>query len=139
MPPAKRHRLLPRNVVLLEHVCPGQPVHVDWMIAKDHGGHGPLTTYRIKTRLDAMASGGSQSLEPLADHRPRYLRCDGPLSGGRGDVRRLASGRAWSGADEDTLIVQWKTGPAAGRLQRIRLHKEPSSNMQVHCEGWDGP
>ncbi|MCH2147927.1 MAG: hypothetical protein MK095_00645 [Phycisphaerales bacterium] len=131
--------MFPRKLVLLEHVSPDQPVHVDWMIAKDHGGHAPLETYRITMRLDAMKSGGSQILEPLADHRPRYLRCDGPLGGGRGHVRRLATGRAWSGHDQNALIVQWKTGPAAGRLQQVRIDTGSHGDVQVHCEAWDGP
>lgn len=139
MPSEKRHRALPRELVLLEHACPGQPTHVDWMMAKDDGGYEPLTTYRIEVRLDAMEEGGSQELESLVDHRPRYLRCDGPLGLGRGDVRRLARGRVWTCGDHGGLIVQWKTGPAAGRVQRIHILKEAHSAPQVHCEGWDGP
>ena len=49
-----------------------------------------LRTWRLATPPDAA---GPIDAEPLADHRVAYLDYEGPVSGGRGEVRMLGSGR----------------------------------------------
>ena len=50
-------------------------------------------------------------LTPLPDHRSEYLTYEGPVSGGRGSVRRVASGGyAVRHADGETLVVELDTG-----------------------------
>ena len=77
-----------RYVVLHHTDYPGQPDHFDLMLAVD--ADGPLKTWRL-TRWPA-ASG--DVAEPIHDHRRRYLTYEGPISGGRGEVRRVAAGEA---------------------------------------------
>jgi hypothetical protein len=130
---------LPRHLVLLLHECPNAPTHVDWLVAGDISGHTPLKSFRIADRLDAMHAGGRQAVVPLPDHRPRYLRCDGPLSRDRGVVRRLARGRLWTSSEPDVFRILWRTGSAAGQTQWIRLLPGSTKHaLDVCCEGWNG-
>lgn len=69
--------------VLLEHRRDG--VHWDLMFEA-----GPvLWTWAID---EPVVAGGDLSARRLADHRPAYLDYEGPISGGRGTVRRVAEG-----------------------------------------------
>ena len=130
---------LPRHLVLLLHECPDAPTHVDWLIAGDISGHKPLKSFRITDRLDGMKVGARQPMTQMDDHRPRYLHCDGPLSDGRGFVRRLALGRLWTSTEPDVFRILWRTGPAAGQIQWIRLDGSPGEqHPDVTCEGWNG-
>ena len=72
--------------------------HVDWMIAQDPRGERPLVTFRLEGRLDELGGGQCLRAERIADHRPRYLRYEGPISGDRGSVRRLTNPRTRSHA-----------------------------------------
>lgn len=97
---------MPRTV-LLEHRLPGGDWHIDWLLDRD--GRSPLLTFRLPRRQRAAlalpgAGGGCQLLsipppsaftaERIPDHRRRYLDFEGPISGGRGSVRRIAEGEA---------------------------------------------
>jgi hypothetical protein len=75
--------------VVLHHTGFG-PEHYDLMFerADDVRRAAPLETFRspcwpIASRV---------RLERLGDHRRAYLEYEGPLSGGRGEVRRVAAG-----------------------------------------------
>jgi len=81
-----------RSTVLLHHELPGGAEHVDWMIATDEEHREPLISFRLARRLDDLASGDSLDAERTPDHRPAYLTYEGPVSGGRGTVRRLRAG-----------------------------------------------
>jgi hypothetical protein len=77
--------------VLLEHRWDG----VHWDLMLEHGD--ALRTWA----LDApIAPGTTIPARPLADHRLAYLDYEGPISGGRGEVRRVDRGgyevRVWS-------------------------------------------
>jgi hypothetical protein len=75
--------------VILEHDHP-MP-HFDLMLEV-----GPvLRTWRLAAPPEA---GVSPSAHPLPDHRPLYLAYEGPVSGGRGVVRR------WDGGTYDGLV-----------------------------------
>ncbi|MFK7961181.1 MAG: hypothetical protein AB8G96_11730 [Phycisphaerales bacterium] len=86
----------PRPFVLLEHVRPDHPVHYDWLLATDPEGSGPLLSWRLATRLDRTRPAGPEPAvlhaARAAAHRAVYLTYEGPVSGNRGTVTRVASG-----------------------------------------------
>jgi len=69
-----------------------------------HSGHGPahydlmlqcggaLATWRLPADPGALEPGGEIPAERLADHRQAYLTYEGPVSRGRGRVRRVHRG-----------------------------------------------
>lgn len=75
----------PLRFVVLHHTGLGEP-HFDLMLERSPGG--PLQTFR----LPDWPVTRRMSLTPLGDHRPDYLDYEGPVSGGRGAVRRVAAG-----------------------------------------------
>ena len=83
---------------LLEHGRDGAS-HRDFLLERD----GASATWAIASPI---ASGRDLRAERLADHRNLYLDYEGPIPGGRGEVRRLARGtyttREWS---EDRVAV----------------------------------
>ena len=74
--------------VLLRHSLPDGSHHFDWMLARDDSGS--LLTFR----LDEDISLGCQRFSGprLPEHRRRYLEYEGPVSGDRGRVDRVARG-----------------------------------------------
>ncbi len=93
--------------VVLEHRLSDHDFHFDWLIDRD--GRSPLLTFRIPppslvqgapgARLPgcpllSIAPPASFTAERIADHRRLYLDYEGPISGGRGEVRRIAAGDA---------------------------------------------
>jgi hypothetical protein len=73
---------MPRFVIL-EHDHPF--LHCDLMLE----GEGVLFTWR----LDALPEvGKTLAAERIGDHRMMYLDYEGPVSGGRGSVRRVEGG-----------------------------------------------
>ena len=129
-----------RPTVQLRHELPDGSSHVDWMLARDPLGRAPLVTFRLPGRVDELApgtDGGTMRAERIADHRPSYLTHEGPVSRGRGVVRRLRSGRIleWTGDEAGwRLTLLWASqgdggsddaGPAAGRATRQTLFLEP--------------
>ncbi|SIO01474.1 DNA polymerase Ligase (LigD) [Singulisphaera sp. GP187] len=69
--------------VILEHHWNG--VHWDLMLERD----GVLRTWAVD---EAIVPGRNLPARALADHRLHYLEYEGVISGGRGSVRRCASG-----------------------------------------------
>ncbi len=86
---------MPRYVVL-HHTGYGEP-HYDLMVERDDVG--PLATWRL-TRWPVQ---GRIEAVPLPDHRRVYLEFEGPISGGRGEVCRIASGHCTWKRDELVL------------------------------------
>lgn len=97
---------MPSRMVLIEHTLTDGSMHYDWMLhhppengsaAPDHGLADPgdndkvLLTFRVLERIDKdkVQTFTGDMLEP---HRYKYLRFEGPVSGKRGSVRRVASG-----------------------------------------------
>ena len=108
--------------VVLHHTGHGEP-HYDLMFQRPDAHE--LRTFRssvwpITTRT---------LLTPLPDHRAAYLDYEGPVSGGRGDVRRIEAGRfAGAGAqvgDAGGLLLHLAVGERAGapasRQERLAL------------------
>lgn len=75
--------------VLLRHDLPDGSHHFDWMLARDNDG--PLLTFRLDRDISLDAD--PFEAEHLADHRRAYLQYEGEVSGNRGTVVRIASGR----------------------------------------------
>ena len=69
--------------VLLEHDCPA--LHWDFLLEQPDAA----ATWRL---CDFPWPGRSVWSERIADHRLLYLVYEGPVSGNRGSVRRIASG-----------------------------------------------
>jgi hypothetical protein len=130
----RRHTVGMPRFVLLRHECPpelGAPSHWDLMLE-----NGPaLATWRLFD-LPAPAP-SSVSATKLADHRLEYLEYEGPLSGGRGDVRRIDAGQF---EDIDISGTRWQVrfvgtvleGPAVlefrgGEAWTLRLPSESSA------------
>lgn len=106
--------------VLLEHRWNG--VHHDLMFERD----GALRTWAIEEALEGAKEVAARA---LPDHRIAYLEYEGPISGERGEVRRVDEGEyeeiAWG---ERRVVVRvagqrWRgvleleaqeTGPSAG-------------------------
>ena len=88
-----------RRFVVLRHEGVPQP-HFDLMIESTPGGK--LLTWRS----DVWPIVEPTNLKHLGDHRRDYLDYEGPLSGGRGHVKRVAAGTAdMHRATDDELIA----------------------------------
>ena len=85
---------MPRYVIL-QHMMPphsGRESHYDLMLEDN----GKLVTWAIP---ELPRAGLQTTATKLADHRLAYLDYEGPVSGDRGEVRRVQSG--------DYLASQW--------------------------------
>ena len=75
-------------------------------------------------------------MTPMDDHRPRYLHCDGPLSGGRGRFADWLRGRLWTSIESGTckILCENRAGDEV-QTQWIRFSID---GLEVCCEGWNG-
>ncbi len=86
--------------------------HFDLMFETSPGS--PLATWRSP----AWPLRADTPLTPLPDHRAEYLTYEGPVSGNRGHVRRVAAGRhAVLNAGGETFAVKLEDGTVL-RLRR---------------------
>ncbi len=78
---------MPRFVILRHDLPPqaDRPTHWDLMLEQADG----LATWALAA---PPAAGHTVAATRLADHRPRYLTFEGPLSGDRGAVTRWDAG-----------------------------------------------
>src|SRR5687768_14660009 len=79
--------LMPRYVIL-QHITPPEAergTHYDLMLEQD----GKLVTWAIP---EPPRAGLRTSATKLSDHRLAYLDYEGPISGDRGEVRRVDVG-----------------------------------------------
>jgi hypothetical protein len=97
-----------RRTVVLLHKRHGFPDHFDWLIDQpDLNAEHRLITFRVVDRPDLC---GSFTAQKSPDHRAIYLDYEGELSGGRGEVSRVAEGKVMHlsrGADELRATVKW--------------------------------
>lgn len=105
--------------VLLRHECPPDyrvGSHWDLMLERD----GVLLTWSLQ-QLPAQWGGDAGErieAERLADHRLAYLDYEGPVSGNRGAVTRVAGGEfTWVSCDEQRIEVELTSGAIAGRVE----------------------
>jgi len=97
--------------VQLRHDMPDGSSHVDWLIGRDDSGESRLLTFRLPAPLGDLDPARTHVIERIADHRPKYLTYEGAITGGRGEVDRIASGRAvWRRSEPRTarLITRWE-------------------------------
>jgi hypothetical protein len=132
-----RTKLIP--TVQLRHELPDGEQHIDWLIAQDPAGSMPLITWRLARRVDELHAGFSMPAERRPDHRPRYLRYEGPLSGDRGRVRREAVGEITTSTvslqnlqSACVIEVAWKKHGAI-LVQHLSLTPNSPENWIVAC------
>jgi hypothetical protein len=97
----------PVRYVVLHHTGHGEP-HFDLMIEAEAGG--ALMTWRLPT----WPVDRPMPVERLADHRRAYLDYEGPVSRGRGEVRRVAAGTVTLAArpnETDVLELTFNNAP----------------------------
>jgi len=84
------------RTVILEHTA-ADGVHHDWLIEDPRlpdpkAADARLWTARVAPPPAHWAALGRFDVEVIAPHRRHYLAYQGPISGGRGRVRRVAEG-----------------------------------------------
>ena len=108
------------RTVLLRHELPDGSAHYDWMIQREGENPGELITFRVRERIDGGGV-GAFSAERVGDHRGAYLEYEGPVSGGRGTVRRVATGEMAIARDgEAEFECAGRLGDAVGRFRGRR-------------------
>jgi hypothetical protein len=106
----------PLRFVVLWHDGIPQP-HFDLMFESEP--HGRLITYRSP----AWPLVEPTDLIPLGEHRREYLTYEGPVSGNRGQVRRVAEGTfEWRTRAADRLEIQLLTPIQA--IMRVEISDE---------------
>jgi hypothetical protein len=78
------------RTVLLQHTLPDGTFHYDWMLESPSDQDG-LLTFRVDARIDEASCVRFEGVR-LRPHRRAYLDYEGEVSGGRGEVRRIAAG-----------------------------------------------
>ncbi|HYE60463.1 MAG TPA: hypothetical protein VD997_00580 [Phycisphaerales bacterium] len=73
----------------------GESDHYDWMFERPQEAGGKLVSFRILQALD-LSEPQEFAAVRTPDHRREYLEYEGPVSGGRGRVLRVASGECLS-------------------------------------------
>lgn len=105
---------LPTRMALLRHVVADDAWHYDWLIEPAPGGR--LITFRVHEPIHE-AGGHAFDGERIGEHRRVYLDYEGPLSGDRGSVERVAVGRCRVERDSPDLLDLWADwGRGAARL-----------------------
>jgi hypothetical protein len=103
---------MPRFVVL-EHDHP----HLHWDLMLEAGNS--LRTWRLATPLQP---GRPIAAEALGMHRSAYLDYEGPVSGGRGQVKRSDAGVfKWEVDSEARVVVRLEGQCYRGRAELVRL------------------
>lgn len=119
--------------VLLRHELADGSWHFDWMLAAGGADAAhPLTTFRVTQRPDEPGTLRFDA-ERIGDHRREYLTYEGPVPGGRGNVRRVTGGTCRIDADDWIFVVSlteagrtWiGTRGDDGRRYTFELHADP--------------
>ena len=112
---------MPRFVIL-EHDWP--TLHWDFLLEAGSvlrawrllGEPGPVSRPQARHQEGEPALGVEVSTEPNADHRLFYLDYEGPVSGGRGIVRRWDSGTfEWITDEPGRVVVELRGAKLVGR------------------------
>lgn len=122
-------------MVALRHVRDGREDHVDWLLAREDPPAGRLRSFRCRVSPIRITE-GAIGLRVMADHRPVYLEYQGPISGDRGRVERIATGRhRLVSGDPDgpgTLAMRWNDGEAAaGGVVLVRIDAVPPAGVVI--------
>ncbi len=78
------------RTTLLRHDLPDGSWHIDWLIERSRE-EAQLLTFRLEANPLTVAAWPIKG-ERIPDHRRLYLDYEGPISGGRGNVRCVARG-----------------------------------------------
>lgn len=81
------------RTVILRHEVQGPGSHWDWLTQRSQEPDTQLISFRVSLRPDDPEVRAFDATR-LPDHRSLYLDYQGPLSGHRGIVRRVAAGTA---------------------------------------------
>lgn len=122
--------MLQLPTVQLHHVTRSAS-HVDWLIEPpltDRQG-GRLWTWRCDRACYDWQAGRAMLLERIADHRRVYLDYQGPISGGRGEVRQVD--RGW------VRPVMW-TGERLWLDLRMERCRRPVMMQRIDGARWKG-
>jgi hypothetical protein len=84
--------------VILEHRQVGRLRHWDLLLEQPHG---ELRAWRLER---CPPGRGWNTAVALADHRRRYLRYEGPISGSRGYVRQWDAGNFRTATNEKNVV-----------------------------------
>jgi hypothetical protein len=103
-----------RRYVVLRHEGVAEP-HFDLMVERDVGG--ALITARLKDWPPQAPT----RIEPLRDHRRAYLDYEGPVSNGRGHVKRIEEGACDVEIADGVVTIRFQSG------QAIQFHQRPAS------------
>ena len=112
---------MPRFVVLRHELPPDSPrgSHFDLMLEQN----GVLRSWACEA---LPAPGQTVEAEQLADHRLAYLEYEGPVSGDRGSVSRVAAGDFELIAESsEELRVRLSTDRLRGTLTIQRMSGDP--------------
>jgi len=130
------------RTVQLQHTLPNGDWHIDWMLTPA-GQAGDcdarLITFRLPKPLHELPPGSTMAAERIADHRHAYLTYEGPVSGNRGEVRRVAAGQISRWSDPEslhwTLAITWQVAGESMR-QRITVARDTatSDGWTIACE-----
>lgn len=128
----------PLVTVVLRHDMPDGSYHFDWMLACSAAQPAALIAFHLDRPLDQVEEGQTLSAQRIKDHRPMYLDFEGPLSGDRGFVRRVATGTvlACSPArqpQELCLGIRWCNGNHCGVVQDIHMVRDDVTNWRINC------
>lgn len=112
-----------RAIVALEHRTADGAVHYDLMIEDplEPAGVGRLLTWRMAQPPSRWRPGARIKLEAINNHRRDFLSYEGPLTHGRGTVRRVDSGtvRIEQWAEHSArVLVRMETYEGQARLGR---------------------
>jgi len=122
-----------RYVLLHHRTPPGypRPNHWDFMLETTEGD---LWTWALE---EEPVAGRTIAAERLANHRAAYLTYEGPVSGDRGEVRRIDAGTYELLAESNAEFVVRLSGDQLGG--RLRLSKEETApdaqRWIVDCSG----
>jgi hypothetical protein len=120
--------------VLLRHECPtgfAKPSHWDFMLE----ANGTLLTWELHELPATWGGAGGTVVNAtrLPDHRLQYLDCEGPLSGDRGTVQRVASGMyELLSQNEQSIRAKLDSSMFRGEIELIRLGNDWQLQVNDH-------
>jgi len=117
------------RVALLRHTLPDGKWHFDWLLQHDPDPNARAATFRLTDPVHQLDRADG-TLERLPDHRSRYFEYEGPISGGRGAVVRVAAGDIrWAAVEADQLIgdLRFRDRP----LQHLSLLREDGHRWRL--------
>lgn len=108
---------MPRFVILLHEMPPESERPTHWDLMLEAGG--ALRTWALDEEPRATATIAALQ---LADHRLAYLDYEGPVSGNRGAVTRVAAGSYELLLDDtDRIVVRLEGEKVQGELELVRV------------------